>query len=63
MFAIPVSPGVCFYLSFNFNFYISRAVHLWVGSLPRGPGGWVSGEPWRNWGRGLVDRRLVEAPR
>ena len=51
-----------FYLSFNFDFCVSKIMRLWVGSLPRRPGGWVSGGPGRSWGRGLVDRKLVEAP-
>ena len=34
----------------------------WGGGLPGGPGDWVSGGPGRSWGRGLVDRKLVEAP-
>ena len=32
-----------FYLSFNFDFYVSKIIHLWVGSLPRRLGGWMSG--------------------
>ena len=48
-----------FCLGFNFDFYVSKIMHLWVGGLPRGPGNLVSGEPGRNWGRGLVDRKLV----
>ena len=38
-------------------------MHLWVGGLPRRPGGCVSGGPGRGWGRGLVGHGLVEAPR
>ena len=34
-----------FYLSLNSDFYVYRVVHLWAGSLPRGPGGWVSEGP------------------
>ena len=35
--AISVSPHVCFYLSFNFDFYVSKIMHLWVRNLPRKP--------------------------
>ena len=35
--AVSVSPHVCF------GFCVSGIVHLWVGGLPSGPGGWVSG--------------------
>ena len=52
-----------FYLGFNFGFCVSEVVHLWVRNLPRGPGGCVSEEPGRGWGPGLVDRKLVGAPR
>ena len=40
--------------SFNFDFYVSKIMRLWIESLPRRPGGWVSGEPGQSWGRGLV---------
>ena len=38
-----------FYLSFNFNFYVSKIVHLCVGGLLRRPGeaaggGWSAGD-------------------
>ena len=52
-----------FCLGFGFDFYVSKIVHLWVGDLPREPGSCVSEEPGQNWGRGLVDRGLVGAPR
>ena len=46
-----------FYLSFNFDFYVQRA-----RNLPRKPNNYVSEEPRQNKGRGLVDRKLIEAP-
>ena len=49
-------------LSFNLGFYVSGMVHLWARGLPRGPGGWVSQEPGRSRGRGLVGRGLVGSP-
>ena len=51
-----------FYLSLNSNFYVSKIMHLWARGLPREPSSWVSEGPGRGWWRGLVDRRLVEAP-
>ena len=32
-----------FYLSFNFDFNVSKIMHLWVCNLLRGPDSWVSG--------------------
>ena len=51
-----------FYLSFNFDFYVFKTMHLYARTLPRKPRSLVSEEPRQNKGRGLVDRKLVEAP-
>ena len=51
-----------FYLSFNFDFYVSGVVRLWVRGLPSRPGSCVSEGPRRSCGRGLVDRKLVASP-
>ena len=37
-----------FYLSFNFDFYVSKIMHLWVRNLPRKPNNYVSEEPRQN---------------
>ena len=37
-------------------------MHLWVRNFPRKPNNYVSEEPRQNYGRGLVNRKLVEAP-
>ena len=47
-----------FCLSFNSDFYVSEIMHLWAGSLPRKPSGWVSGRPGRGWG-GFVRPRAA----
>ena len=59
--AISVSPHVCFVL--DFDLYVSKIMHLSAGNLPCKPNNKVSKELGRSWGRGLVDRGLVEAPR
>ena len=51
-----------FYFSFNSDFYVSKIMQLWARNLPRKPKNWVSEEPRRKWGRGLVDRELVKPP-
>ena len=37
-------------------------MHLWARNLLRKPNNLVSEEPMQNYGRGLVDRNLIEAP-
>ena len=42
--------------------YVFKIMHLLIRNLPRKPNNLVSEEPRQNKGRGLVDRKLVEAP-
>ena len=45
-----------FYLRFNFDFYVSKMVHLRPGILLRRPGGWVSKKPMKAELRAKVGR-------
>ena len=57
-----MSPYVLFYLSFYFDSYVFKIQHFRVRNLSRKPNNKVSEVPRQNKGRGLVDRKLDEAP-
>ena len=60
--AISVSLHVCFILSFNFDFYVSKLMHYELGIFHSKRKTKCLGYQGRTKGRGFVDRKLVDAP-
>ena len=60
--AISVSPYVCFIIVLIFDFYVSKIKLLLARNLPSKPNIQVSEEPRQKNGRGLVNRKLADAP-